>query len=370
MRTLYVAAGGGGDAVGAMLARRALGDADERPPLVTTCAWERLRIDPVPGPRARTDFTGLGLVGGEPCEVLPESDTVPSGRSVLPRLAETSGARIFLHDFEGGAVGLSDQFQRLATSLDVDNIVVIDVGGDIVARGSEPDLRSPLADSLTMAAALGTGIPTSVVVLGPGADAELPEGEVLGLLGEVGATPVGRISPADVKALAAVLSWHPTEASALVAAGAEGLRGSVAMRRGRTPVPITDRTPEVWLIDNSAVESFPLAMVLQGTTTLAAAEDVMRDRGVNEIDFERKVAEDTSMYRPPSSLPELIADMKAVGATHITNRRLAEALGSQELTQAAARIPDHRVGALWPISALVHLDHVREASEPRGRPEH
>ncbi|MGO4243899.1 DUF1152 domain-containing protein, partial [Janibacter sp. RAF20_2_2] len=56
MRTLYVAAGGGGDAVGALLARRALGDTDERPPLVTTCAWERLRIDPVPGPRARSDF--------------------------------------------------------------------------------------------------------------------------------------------------------------------------------------------------------------------------------------------------------------------------------------------------------------------------
>lgn len=109
-----MAAGGGGDAVGALLARRALGDTDERPPLVTTCAWERLRIDPVPGPRARTDFTGLGLVGGEPCEVLPTSDTIPPGRSVLPRLAETSGARIFVHDFERGAVGLADQLRRLS----------------------------------------------------------------------------------------------------------------------------------------------------------------------------------------------------------------------------------------------------------------
>ncbi|WP_376715238.1 DUF1152 domain-containing protein [Janibacter limosus] len=88
------------------------------------------------------------------------------------------------------------------------------------------------------------------MVLGPGADAELPESEVLGLLEEVGAVTVGRIAGDDVRSLDAVLSWHPTEASALVAAGADGLKGSVAMRRGHAPVPISDHTAEVWLTDD------------------------------------------------------------------------------------------------------------------------
>ncbi|MFF5322196.1 DUF1152 domain-containing protein [Janibacter hoylei] len=354
MRTLYVAAGGGGDAVGALLARRALGDTDKRPPLVTTCAWERLRIDPVPGPRARTDFTGLGLVGGEPCEVLPTSDTIPPGRSVLPRLAETSGARIFLHDFEGGAEGLAEQFQRLAASLEVVELVVVDVGGDIVARGPEPDLRSPLADSLTLAAALGAGISTRVVVLGPGADAELPEAEVLALLEETGAMPVGPIAADDVRSLQVVLSWHPTEASALVAAGAEGLRACVAMRRGVAPVPISDHTPELWAINGPVIDAFPLAKRLQYTRTLSEAEAVMRGLALNEIDLERTIAEDPRRNRPLRGLPQLISDMRAVGATHITRRRLEETVDARGLALVAG-VSSPGMGALWPIEALEHL---------------
>lgn len=346
-----MAAGGGGDAVGALLARRALGDTDERPPLVTTCAWERLRIDPVPGPRARSDFTGLGLVGGEPCEVLPTSDTTPSGRSVLPRLAETSGARVFLHDFEGGAVGLAAQLQRLATSEDADKLAVVDVGGDIVARGPEPDLRSPLADSLTLAAALETGIPTSVVVLGPGADAELPESEVHGLLEHVGAATVGRISADDVRSLGPVLCWHPTEATALVAAGAKGIRASVAMRRGQNPVPVTDRTAEVWAVQQQLLGSFPLARILRQTSSLSEAEDIMRIASIDEIDFERSVARNDS-NRPPQSVQDVLSEMLAIGATHVTSRRLSQAL--QGLGQGKlAAMPWG--GGLWSRQDLASL---------------
>lgn len=353
-----MAAGGGGDAVGALLARRALGDTDERPPLVTTCAWERLRIDPVPGPRARSDFTGLGLVGGEPCEVLPTSDTSPSGRSALPRLSETSGARIFLHDFEGGAVGLAGQLRRLAASLEVDGLVVVDVGGDIVARGHESDLRSPLADSLTLSAALRTDIPTTVVVLGPGADAELQEGEVIKLLGGMKAELIGHVSPDDTRALSPVLSWHPTEATALVAAGADGIRGRVALRRGRDPVPLTERTPMVWVVPDATFDSFPLAAVLQETTGLPEVEGVIREVAVDEIDFEKEVSADKQGTRLGQDLASLILDMEAVGATHITGRRLSELLARAALDDLAT-VTGRAPGGLWAIS------HLRmRASEP------
>lgn len=354
MRTLYVAAGGGGDAVGALLARRALGDTDERPPLVTTCAWERLRIDPVPGPRARADFTGLGLVGGEPFEVLPDSGTVPSGRSVLPRLAETSGARIFLHDFEGGAVGLAGQLQRLADSLDVDRLLVIDVGGDIVARGTEPGLLSPLADSLTLAAALVSGIPTSVVVLGLGADAELSGGEARRLLEETGASVAGRIAKHDVGRLEPVLSWHPTEATALVAAGAEGSRGAVIMRRGRTLVPLTDRTAEVWVNGNPAPGSFPLARSLQGTTTLSQAEEVMRGEAIDEIDFERKTAASLAKSRQPEALHSLISTMRSIGASHVSHRHLSESIDPKHFAYVVAS-ENRSMSGLWAIDDLERL---------------
>lgn len=358
MRTLYVAAGGGGDAVGALLARRALGDTDGRPPLVSTCAWERLRIDPVPGPRARTDFKGLGLVGAEPFEVLPDSDTVPGGRSVLPRLAETSRARIFLHDFEGGAVGLTAQLQRLASSLDVGKLVVVDVGGDIVARGPEPELRSPLADSLTLAAALGTNIPTSVVVLGPGADAELPECEVVGLMEDVGASMAGHITADDVRSLEPVLSWHPTEATALVAAGAEGLQGFVAMRRGQAPIPVTDRTANVWECSVPTHNDFPLARALRATVTLTEAESVMATAAVNEIDFERTIAAGLQNRSASNSFSKIIADLMAMGATHVTNRRLLEMVDPSTLTAVVETGPRR----LWSVEELEGIDGRRISS--------
>lgn len=319
-----MAAGGGGDAVGALLARRALGDTDARPPLVTTCAWERLRIDPVPGPRARSDFKGLGLVGGEQCEVLPTSDTNLSGRSVLPRLAETSRARIYLHDFTDGAVGLAAQLQRLAESLGAERLAVIDVGGDIVARGHEPTLRSPLADSLTLAAAIVSGIPTSVSVIGPGADAELSQDLGTGLLQALGAKRAGRIRAEDAAMLQPVLSWHPTEATAVVAAAASGTRGYVAIRRIDAPVPVNDRTTEVWSISHPSLVAFPLALALSQTETLVEAEQAMRAMAVNEIDFERDFASRENLGLRRLSLAEIVGEMRAAGATHISDRRLSE----------------------------------------------
>lgn len=84
MTTLFVAAGGGGDAVGILLAHQVLDPSSEAPVLISTCAWERLRIDPTPGPRPIEGFTGLGVVNGLAVEVLPSSDTEPPGRSVSP----------------------------------------------------------------------------------------------------------------------------------------------------------------------------------------------------------------------------------------------------------------------------------------------
>src|SRR5699024_3682182 len=116
--------------------------------------WERLRIDPTPGPRPIIGFTGLGHIDGLLVEVLAHSDTRPPGRSMLPRLAAETPARIFVHDFHYGAHGLADHLRRLVNALDADRIVVVDVGGDVVASGAEATLLSPLADSLTLAGAL------------------------------------------------------------------------------------------------------------------------------------------------------------------------------------------------------------------------
>lgn len=353
-----MAAGGGGDAVGILLARRILDPNGEGPALISTCAWERLRIDPVPGPRPLSGFTGLGEVGGSAVEVLASSDTLPPGRSMLPRLAAEADARIFMHDFEGGAQGLADQLRSIATAVGADRLVVGDVGGDVVATGSEPNLLSPLADSLTLAAALETGVPTTLAVIGPGTDAELAEDEVSAQLARLGADNAGRISPEDVNRCKGLLTWHPTEASMLVAAAATGQRGAVEMRRGGRPIPLTAKGRETWLVESPALNDFPLAKALVSTKSLLEAINVIEGLTVNEIAYERAKAARGNAHR--HSAPRLASDVAseaiANGATHITTRRLEEACGQCSIEAVGVRASPGEsvtgVAGLWPLSTL------------------
>lgn len=349
MRTLFVAAGGGGDAVAALLVRRMLAPDGDGTTLVSSCAWERLRTDPVPGPRPRTDFRDLGVIAGARAEVTAGSDTIPRGRSLLPRLASEAATRVFLHDFEGGALGLAHQLDQLVTALDVDRLMLVDVGGDIVARGHEPSLLSPLADSLTLAACFHLEVPTAVTVVGPGVDGELDATYVQQLLRIAGATRVGRIAPEDVDSVRSVLSWHPTEATTISAAAALGTRGVVDMRRGRTPVTMDASSADVWTAECPEPEAFPVARALMATTSLASAEDVVRRVAVNEMDYERKRAADRRSADQPTTLAAFADASRAVGATHATTRRILEATHTDPSRWPAARVD---VLGLW---ALDHL---------------
>src|SRR4051794_21721830 len=93
---LLVAAGGGGDVIGAVMVAETLG-LTQHDARVATLAWERLLVDPVPGPRSVDDFDGL-LQRGETFEVLPSSRTFEPYGSLLPRLRRDLGYRQYLLD--------------------------------------------------------------------------------------------------------------------------------------------------------------------------------------------------------------------------------------------------------------------------------
>ncbi len=333
-----------------MLIRRLLGHNPGEQALVSTCAWERLRIDPVPGPRSRGDFVGLRAVAGIRAEVSLTSDTLPAGRSVLPRLAGDIDARLFVHDFAGGAVGLADHLRSLAQALDATSLTVVDVGGDVVARGDEPGLLSPLADSLTLAASIKAGLPVRLAILGPGVDGELTAGEVTKLLTDVHAERVGSVTPADVEALQGVLAWHPTEATTLAAAAAIGHRGSVDMRRGLDPVPVSEDSADVWVLDAPRLDDFPLAAALVETRSLASAELIMRRIAIDELDYERKRATQRDSV-PPTESPSTMAKASLDrGASLITTRRLLEATHTDLPHFEGARVDGL---GLWSLAAIV-----------------
>ncbi|AZS84411.1 DUF1152 domain-containing protein [Streptomyces griseoviridis] len=137
---------------------------------------------------------------------------------------------IALIDPGNGAEGITRQLQDLITHLRPTSIDLLDVGGDVLARGDEPILRSPLADSLTLAACAQVGASVSLLVAGPGLDGELPHEELRKLLGPV----IHTFTAEDTEPIGAVLDWHLSEATGMLTAAA---RHSTKPRCGESSTP-------------------------------------------------------------------------------------------------------------------------------------
>ncbi|MEU6564093.1 DUF1152 domain-containing protein [Nocardia nova] len=146
MTAIAIAAGGGGDAVTAAMLAPALPELGIR--AVMSYSWDRFMIDPAPGPRTAGEFEGLIDRGG--VMEIPVSASLRSGRSTLPRLAGYLNQPLLLLDPSGGASGMAETVTCAAKAFAAREVMVVDVGGDILAEGHEVSLRTPLADSLAL----------------------------------------------------------------------------------------------------------------------------------------------------------------------------------------------------------------------------
>ncbi|WP_280308287.1 DUF1152 domain-containing protein [Nocardia abscessus] len=342
MAAVAIAAGGGGDAVTAAVL------ADMMPALrvaaIMSFSWDRLIIDPTPGPRSRGDFRGLIDRGG--VSEVPSTATLRTeGESTLPRLSKHIEQPLLLMDVEAGANGLARQIRCAADAFDADELAVIDTGGDILATGTEPGLRSPLADSVALAAAISSGLTTQVLVAGVGLDGELSPAELDARLIALDAKEVGNLIPDDAKGFASIWSWHPSEANALLAAAASGWRGCVETQRGAV-VDVTDAATRVYRIAATALSESSLAALLARTSSLHEIEQLLREhRGYSDIDVER----DRLLHRARPRMPDAdtltlidgyTADAYARGVDALTVRRVIELTGAT-YPAATAALRDH-----------------------------
>lgn len=303
------------------------------PAVVLTYAWDRLLIDPVPGPRGPANFSGLRPLTRSVRTVPAEATAIAPAGSTLPRLAAELPQTFALIDPHHGAEGMVRQLEELVQYLEPDSVDLLDVGGDILARGDEPTLRSPLADALTLAACCELNFPVRLLVAGPGLDGELPADVLRDRLGPAVLT----LAAEHVHQVSSVLEWHPSEATAMLAATARGARGLCEVRDTGAPVPLTDEGPVVYEGDlDEALDRNRLARAILATENLHQVEQRSREIcGFSEIDEERDQA------RRLGGQPHQRLDAEAVlrqldafeseargrGITYATFRRLTEALG-------------------------------------------
>jgi hypothetical protein len=301
--------GGGGDVVGA-LALTALMEELGTDWVLGGVAWERSPIDPRPGPRSLEEIRG-----GRPCgsvAVLADGTTRSADGIEFSesRMAGHLGKSTLLLDITGGPASVADGLGEAAGELGCDLIVLLDVGGDVLAHGDEPGLASPLCDAVMLAAGAilarrSGGDPERgwrgkvlAAVYGPGCDGELTPTEVLERVGALADADAllgaWGLTPAACELVTSAAETVPTEASLQAVRCARGERGTAAIRGGRLKVELTPLGGLTFFFDpiGAVTTAAPLATAVTPAGSIAEAHGALLDLGVStELELERARAQ-------------------------------------------------------------------------------
>ena len=300
-RPLVIGMGGGGDVVGALATAEPARLYDGADPVLGGLTWERRPFDPVPGPRAATEITGAEeLASGV---LLAGPETRLRDREVVfaeSRMADFLGQPTVLIDINGGPAAVAAGLAEAVDALKCDLIVLVDVGGDVIAHGDEPGLRSPLADAVMLAAGgrLSTsGQPVLLGVFGIGCDAELTPDEVLARLASVaeagGLCGARGLTGPVAERMEASMELVSTEASAQAVRAFRGASGTSTIRGGTRTLELSPTAAMTFYLDvditiNSAGR---LARAVADAGSLEEANDALNALGVStELDYERDAA--------------------------------------------------------------------------------
>src|ERR1041385_6226323 len=150
-RALVIGVGGGGDVVGALAVARFL-EFCGLEFLLGGLSWERSVYDPIPGPRKLCETRNVRALHEFAWMANAETQTMTGVYFAESRMAAALGREVLLLDINGGVPGVVNGIETAMRELQADLLVGIDVGGDSLAEGHEPGLRSPLADSIMLAA--------------------------------------------------------------------------------------------------------------------------------------------------------------------------------------------------------------------------
>jgi hypothetical protein len=300
-RPLVIGMGGGGDIVGALATSEFARVYDGAEPVLGGLTWERRPYDPVPGPRAAAEIIGAEELA--PGVLLAGPDTRLRDRDVVfaeSRMSEFLGQPTVLVDINDGPGAVADGLLRGVEELKCDLVVLVDVGGDVIAQGHESGLRSPLCDAMMLAAGgrlSASGQPVLLGIFGIGCDAELTPAEVLLRLADVAAAGglcgARGLTGQVAERMEASMQLVRTEASAQAVRAFRGDRGPVTIRGGTRTLELSaDASVTFYLdVDITIKAAGRLAQAVAGAGSLEEANDALHALGVStELDYEREAA--------------------------------------------------------------------------------
>jgi hypothetical protein len=289
--------GGGGDVVGALATARLCKTLGVEA-ILGGVSWERLPIDPRPGPRSADEILDARSVAPGVMLAGPRTRTIDGAVFAESHMARLLGEDTVLVDVGLGPSAIAEGLEKTAAQLGVDLLVFVDVGGDVLGNGDEPALASPLCDAVMLGAAAllqRRGMNVLAAVFGPCCDGELTPEELLGQLAwlsaDAGLVGIEPITPAVADELDRAVQEVPTEASAQAVRCARGELGLGTIRAGRRTVPLSPigATTIYFDADRAVSGVARLARLALDARDLDHAHEILNEAGVRtELEYERE----------------------------------------------------------------------------------
>jgi len=295
-RALIIGVGGGGDVVGALAAARFL-EFCGLEFVLGGLSWERNVYDPIPGPRKLDETRNVQALHEFAWLANAHSKTSTGVPFAEAKMAAALKREVLLVDINGGVKGVVEGLESAIKELKTDLLVGLDVGGDSLAQGHEPGLRSPLADSIMLAAYAELekrGRRVLWGVFGYGSDGELTVEEIEMALSKLAAAGgllgAWALTPKIAAELEEIIKTVPTEASAIPVQCFRGAWGDRDIRRGQRRVKLTPLTALTFFL--SATKLYDIlaqpAQAARQSSSLEQANDALHAIGVRtELDYER-----------------------------------------------------------------------------------
>jgi hypothetical protein len=256
--------------------------------------WDRIVVDPKPGPRSLEELQNIEIYNDVIAFASEKTVTAYGVKPTVARAAKYLG-NVVAVDITKGVGRLSKGILEFVEDNGVSIIIGLDGGGDAISIGYESGIKSPLADSICVAAL--SEIKGSIIgVFGFGSDGELRLEELMLNISELlklkAFLGITAMNEEDYELMSEITKEVVTEASRIPLMAYEGEFGIKKIRTSRT-VLITPLSILTLFFDTKGVfEINKAAKIVKEAKNIDEANELLNRAGIlTELDYERAVSQ-------------------------------------------------------------------------------
>jgi len=319
MNSFVFGLGGGGDVASTYIAIKYL-ELKGYSSIVGAITWERYVEDPLPGPICKEDLVNSKPINDVITEVYRNSYAVRNGRKVIPQIVHFLNSTKFDKGYsiciKESPKRIAEQIADFSSKMNINLIVGVDAGGDVLAKGCEESLGSPLIDFVMLSSLVELkrmGFNAILATIGAGSDGELDQEYILKRISEIarqdGLIDMKGIDKETAKDMEVILSNVKTEASKIPYEAFKGLYGEIQIRGGLRKVKVTPISSIMFFLDPEVVaKTSPLYYIVKDSTSLEDANRRLNEVGIyTEYDFEKDLYEKFGDSAKDRGLEEIIS---------------------------------------------------------------